>query len=585
GRRDDARRERRRIQPVLGGADPVRVDRLRMALVDLAAPGEQEALSRGPALEHGRLRHRRQVGAARRLRDDRERGGREAAQVLPRLVVVDVDQLPELPRAAERGERRLQVGHVAAGPVLELAVRGREARLELLVDEGPPHLLERHGGAAPLDPDAAVAERTAFLVRLGDLGLERDDAGESWAEVFGHAWISSSLSSRPAPRSRAAASTSAAAARSWTATPTDLYSVISTGVARPRFAPETSSPSSQTVSGSTFASSGAPPGGGENADSLDSTTIVAARTRSGSSSEPGALQPTELTCVPGATQAARTTGSAECVVAATTSAPRTASSSEAAALTPSSAARAAVRSGSRPATRTSVQSRMRAKARAWERAWTPVPTIASTWASSRASSRVASAAAAAVRVAVMNVPSISAIGVPFAGSKSAIAAWCDGRSVLPGKTVTSLHPSPADGRYAGIAPSRPVSASAPIRGGIDAAPAESSSCARARAPSSSSGSRSSSTSARVRTSIRQRRYRRCAATCAGGGTCRGGGGFESTSTAAASSTATATALSPRRLRVRRLEKRSTRGRATNWCTAPQPSASATSESFTSRTWP
>ena len=84
-----------------------------------------------------------------------------------------------------------------------------------------------------LDVDAAVAELAAFVVRLGDLRLERDDAGEAWAELV-HAWISSNSISKPTSRSRAAANTSAAAARSWTATPTDLYSVISTGVARPR---------------------------------------------------------------------------------------------------------------------------------------------------------------------------------------------------------------------------------------------------------------------------------------------------------------------------------------------------------------
>ena len=90
---------------------------------------------------------------------------------------------------------------------------------------------------------------------------------------------------------------------------------------------------------------------------------------------------------------------------------------------------------------------------------------------SRASSRAASAAAPAVRASVMYVPSISATGEPFSGSKSMIAAWCVGRSVLPGKSVTSLQPSPADGRYAGIAPSSPCSfAQAAIRGGIETAP-------------------------------------------------------------------------------------------------------------------
>ena len=37
-------------------------------------------------------------------------------------------------------------------------------------------------------------------------------------------------------------------------------------------------------------------------------------------------------------------------------------------------------------------------------------------------------------------PSSSATGVPFVSSNSMIAAWCVGRSVLPGKSVTSLQP-------------------------------------------------------------------------------------------------------------------------------------------------
>jgi len=71
--------------------------------------------------------------------------------------------------------------------------------------------------------------------------------------------------------------------------------------------------------------------------------------------------------------------------------------------------------------------------------------MARTRASGRASRRVASAAAAAVRIAVMYVPSMSATNVPVAGSKSAMAAWCVGRSRFSGKSVTSLQPRPAEG--------------------------------------------------------------------------------------------------------------------------------------------
>ena len=66
---------------------------------------------------------------------------------------------------------------------LEVAVRGGQARLERLVDEQPPHLLERNVADELLDVDAAVAELAAVAVGLGDLGLERDDAGEARAEL------------------------------------------------------------------------------------------------------------------------------------------------------------------------------------------------------------------------------------------------------------------------------------------------------------------------------------------------------------------------------------------------------------------
>ena len=135
------------------------------------------------------------------------------------------------------------------------------------------------------------------------------------------------------------------------------------------------------------------------------------------------------------------------VAAATTSAPSSASSHEETARPPSSGReRLRLRAGRDAATRTSVKSRTRASARPCDWAWTPLPSTARTDASSRASRRVASAEAAAVRVAVMYVPSISATGLPFAGSKTMIAAWWVWRSRFRGKRVTSLQASPADGR-------------------------------------------------------------------------------------------------------------------------------------------
>src|SRR5436305_908298 len=83
--------------------------RVHRLLIQLPAPLEDEALGGGLSLEHLVARHRRCVRSARRLGDDRERRRREPAEILLRLLVVDVDELAELPLAAERGKARLEV--------------------------------------------------------------------------------------------------------------------------------------------------------------------------------------------------------------------------------------------------------------------------------------------------------------------------------------------------------------------------------------------------------------------------------------------------------------------------------------------
>ncbi len=60
---------------------------------------------------------------------------------------------------------------------------GRQAGLRRLVDEQAPHALEGDGADELLDVDAAVAERAALAVGLGDLRLDRDDAFEPRLEV------------------------------------------------------------------------------------------------------------------------------------------------------------------------------------------------------------------------------------------------------------------------------------------------------------------------------------------------------------------------------------------------------------------
>jgi hypothetical protein len=53
-----------------------------------------------------------------------------------------------------------------------------------LVDELPPHLLERVAADELLDVDAAIAQRPAFLVGFGDRRLEGDDALETRLDLF-----------------------------------------------------------------------------------------------------------------------------------------------------------------------------------------------------------------------------------------------------------------------------------------------------------------------------------------------------------------------------------------------------------------
>jgi len=74
--------------------------------------------------------------------------------------------------------------------------------------------------------------------------------------------------------------------------------------------------------------------------------------------------------------------------------------------------------------------------------------IASTVASGRASRSAATAADAAVRMAVIDVPSMIATGVPLCSSHTTMSPWCDGTSVpwLPAKTVTAFTTSPTPAR-------------------------------------------------------------------------------------------------------------------------------------------
>ena len=186
GGRDDPRGEGRGVEPVLGGADPVGVDRLDVLRVGLPAPAEQELLGGGLALGDDVLRHAvgLAVRDAGRLGDDRDHLRREPGEVVARLLRRDVDELLQRPLAREPRRLGLQVGGRVAAQVLRLVgLRIGHPRLEALVHQQAPDLLVVVVADELLDVHAAIAERAALAVGLCDLRLEGDDPFEPRLEL------------------------------------------------------------------------------------------------------------------------------------------------------------------------------------------------------------------------------------------------------------------------------------------------------------------------------------------------------------------------------------------------------------------
>jgi hypothetical protein len=126
------------------------------------------------------------VRNARRARDDGHHLSGEASEVVAGLPVRDLVELSETPDAGESGDLGLRVSRGRAGERRRLVGLGlRHSGLERLVDEETPYLLVGNTPDELFDVDAAVAERPPVPVRLGDLGLERDDALEPGSEVRG----------------------------------------------------------------------------------------------------------------------------------------------------------------------------------------------------------------------------------------------------------------------------------------------------------------------------------------------------------------------------------------------------------------
>ncbi len=108
----------------------------------------------------------------------------EAPEVVARLSVRDLVQLAQAPDAREAGNLGLSIGRRSACEIDRFVRLGlRHAGLEALVHEQSPDLLVRHPADQLLDVDASVAEGSALAVRLGDLGLDGDDALEPRAKL------------------------------------------------------------------------------------------------------------------------------------------------------------------------------------------------------------------------------------------------------------------------------------------------------------------------------------------------------------------------------------------------------------------
>ena len=97
---------------------------------------------------------------------------------------LDLVQLAQVPLARQAGGLRLEVGRSVAAQEPRLVPFGiGHPGFEALVDEEAPDLLVGDVADEILDVDAAIAERPALAVGLGDLGLDGDDAFEARLEV------------------------------------------------------------------------------------------------------------------------------------------------------------------------------------------------------------------------------------------------------------------------------------------------------------------------------------------------------------------------------------------------------------------
>lgn len=199
GRGDHPGGEGGGVHAVLGGRGPVGVDGLDVLGVGLAPPADHEPLDDGLGLVDLALRHHRQALAAGGLGDVGQRHDGGPGQVVARGLLVDVQQRFQAPDGREHGQGGLHVdADVARVHRDGEGFGGRQAGVERTVDQQAPHVPEGDVADQVFDVHPPVAERSAFLVGLGDLRLERDDTFESGYEI-GHQAAPQIVRTRAAP--------------------------------------------------------------------------------------------------------------------------------------------------------------------------------------------------------------------------------------------------------------------------------------------------------------------------------------------------------------------------------------------------
>ena len=185
---DDARGEGRGVHAVLGGGDPVGVDRLDVVGVGLAAPADEEALGDRGGLVDAPTGAPAGCPAPRADCATKESAITEARARSSRACSSGMSISWRKPHSgasiasADCTSTRGSPERIVSG----CGSAGGQAGLEVAVDQQAPDLLEGDRADEVLDVDAAVAQRAALLVGLGDLRGEGDDALQARLD-FAHA--------------------------------------------------------------------------------------------------------------------------------------------------------------------------------------------------------------------------------------------------------------------------------------------------------------------------------------------------------------------------------------------------------------